>query len=101
MNTCSSCGGSFEAKRKDAKFCSGACRAKFNRTDNKRTDNLTEKRTDNSGEEEQRYCHGCGKKSPSFECICYRCIADGKTHQSLGMEDCPDFNLEIGNLNDY
>ena len=46
---CIQCNQEFNSKRLDAKYCSSVCRAKFNRTDTvKRTDNVTDKRTDNT-----------------------------------------------------
>ena len=41
---CIQCKKEFEG-RLDARFCSGSCRAKYNRTDNKRTDNVTDKKS--------------------------------------------------------
>lgn len=42
---CEQCTTEFNTERSDAKYCSGACRSKFNRTDIKRTDEIEVKRT--------------------------------------------------------
>ena len=61
---CIQCKKEFEG-RLDARFCSGSCRAKYNRTDNKRTDNVTDKKslfvgdTDSDSQYERTYGNYC------------------------------------------
>ncbi len=98
---CENCNAYFEPKRNDSKFCSPNCRVENHRKRDKdvplvEVEDIKESTVvlPTKPKVEKCKCHGCGEDVNELVCICYKCICNGITHKSLGLDinDCKNEN---------
>ena len=100
MNKCLQCNSSISDK---ATYCSDRCRKAFNRKSDKQPGQIQPGQPINSNPDKQvgqdrpltinekqgltKYgiCHQCNERVSHLICICRKCVAEGITHKSLGL----------------